>query len=138
MSKRIIHWFTYNVALGLLPFFASVLLRHFAGVPVEQSFMRSPELLFFSLLLCSVTLGDLSNLKGQRSSLLLSLLYSSTLLGAIFSAVLYGSFLQDNIVNGSGSPFQSRVLTISIWMALIFFALTTITQIAIARKETHK
>ena len=138
MAKRIIHWFTYNVVLGLLPFLASIILHFFAGKPIVDSIVSSPELLFFSLLVCSVTLGDLSNLNTKKATLPVTLMYSSSLLGAVFSAILYGSFLQDSILNGLGSAFQTRVLAMSVWMSLVFLFLTTIAQIAIARKEANR
>lgn len=53
-----LRWFVFTLAMGLLPFGFSALLQTLRGVPPAE-WQNSPELLFFSVMVCASQLGGI-------------------------------------------------------------------------------
>lgn len=93
-----LRWYVFTVAMGLLPFGFSALLQTLRGVPPGE-WQNSPELLFFSVMLCAVQLGGIFDTLSQRPPVgrlrksLLSFAFAFFLLAAVLSAGLYGVYI---------------------------------------------
>lgn len=93
-----LRWFVFTITFGLLPFGFSVLLQalHGSGAGPWQN---SPELLFFSVMVCSAQMAEIftslttsSGLLKRRRSLL-SWMFCVFLIGGVCSAMLYGVYV---------------------------------------------
>nr|MDQ3831115.1 hypothetical protein [Candidatus Tectomicrobia bacterium] len=87
---RLVRWCVYNLLFALLPLGIVTLILYLYGNLTLQEMANSSEILFFTLMVNATALGDLneSDIAGHRT---LSLLFKSVLLlGAMFSAILYG------------------------------------------------
>ena len=60
-----LRWFLFTIAMGLLPFGFSGLLRSLRGVPPEK-WQNSPELLFFSVMVSASQLGGIFDTLSKR------------------------------------------------------------------------
>lgn len=93
-----LRWFVFTIAMGLLPFGFSVLLQALRGVPPHE-WQNSPELLFFSVMVCAAQLGGIFDTISARGRFgrprhaLLSFAFGFFLLAAILSAGLYGVYV---------------------------------------------
>lgn len=122
---------------ALLPLGAGLLLRALAGKFTTETLANSPEILFFSLMVSATALGDLSELAEPLGwDLTIRVLRSALFLGAMFSAILYGSFLYDRVIGPGSEGFRLRLLQVSAWLAVVFFTVSTIAEILLARIES--
>lgn len=149
-----LRWFVFTISTGLLPFGFSALLQTLRGIPPGQ-WQNSPELLFFSVMLCAGQLGGIfdtlshgPSLEGARKTLL-SFAFGFFLLAAILSAGLYGvyvdhergirmcqgastSFTSPGSPNaghcGEGLDFQTNLYNVSIVIAGIVGSFGTVTE----------
>lgn len=93
-----LRWYVFTIALGLLPFGFSATLQTLRGVPPSQ-WQNSPELLFFSVMLCAAQLGGIFDTlsqgppPGRLHRSLLGFAFGLFLLAAILSAGLYGVYI---------------------------------------------
>jgi hypothetical protein len=86
-------WFVFTIVFGLLPFGCSILLQQFEH-PGAATPENSPELLFFSIMVCAAGLGELSGFRhraGWRKPVLGSA-FGLLLVCAIVSAVVFGVY----------------------------------------------
>jgi hypothetical protein len=86
-------WFVFTIVFGLLPFGCSFLLQQFEH-PGAATPENSPELLFFSIMVCAAGLGELSGFRhrvGWRKPVLGSA-FGLLLVCAIVSAVVFGVY----------------------------------------------
>ena len=128
-----VRWFTYNLAFALLPLASNLLLRALAGRSHDHSLL-SAEVLFFALMVSATALGDLADVSSHISGgWILALCRSSLLLGAILSAILYGSFLYDTLLSKGLPAFRERVFEFSKWLAVALFVLSTLVEMLLAR-----
>ncbi len=136
MLARLNRWFTFAVAFALLPFATSLLFRRLAGVLTTDAVQQSPELLFFSLMICASALGDLHELTsvvGKDS--VMRVLSSALLLGAAFAGILYGGFVYAGLPNQASGTFQRNLFQLSLMLAPTSLFVGTVVQIMIARTE---
>lgn len=139
MANRLVRWFTYNVTFALLPLACSLLLRALAGKLNIEDVAKSPEVLFFSLIVCATALGDLSEVaKPIGRDITLKIFRSVLLFGAVFSAILYGSLLYDTAIGPGSAAFRSRLLTVSVLMAVAFFILSTVVEAILGKIEDRQ
>lgn len=111
-----LRWYVFTVALGLLPFGFSATLQTLRGVPPSQ-WQNSPELLFFSVMLCAAQLGGIFDTLsrgprlGRLRKSLLSFAFGFFLLAAILSAGLYGVYIDHErevrMCQAANTPFTS-------------------------------
>src|SRR5262245_23367550 len=134
MSKRVIHWFTYSVAFALLPLAFGLMFRAIANRPGDTS-STCTELLFFSLMICATSLGDINLITRPVTDLFLQVLHGFLMLGAVGSACLYGGLLMENIAHSSQTQAKTSLLGIAFSLALIFLIFGAISQVFIARIE---
>lgn len=139
MGKSLVRWVTYNLAFALIPLIAAVTLRALNGTLTTQAVANSPEILFLSLMVSATAVGDISEIVVPIGWDLRFRVFSSCLLlGAIWSAILYGGLLYDTII-GPGSPsFQSRLLTLSIITATVLCLVSTIVEALLGRIKDEK
>jgi hypothetical protein len=134
MGKRLVRWFTYGIAFALLPLLASVLIHFFLGKMSFDTVSRSPEILFFSLMVNATALAELSELgKVKVHDALVSGLSSALLLGVVMSAMLYGAFLFATVAESVKPDFAWRVFLVSLGLALVSFFIATASQIFLGK-----
>jgi NO-binding membrane sensor protein with MHYT domain len=136
VASRLVRWFTFTVLFALLPLGVTILLRKLTGTFTIRALEDSPEILFFALMICATSLGDMQALRtAVGKDLPLLVLWSALLLGSVFSAILYGSLAYDKLVTGGTEAFQQNLLSVSVLVAVIFFVLALIVQILLSRIE---
>ncbi len=136
LAKRIIRWLTYDTIFALLPLGMSVLLLFLADKLSIDALTKSPELLFFALMISVNSMKDMHELSaiiGQ--DIVFAIFNSALLLGAVSSAILYGILLYDNIIGLGLSSFREKLLWISIGLSLVMFILGTLAEFFIGRIE---
>lgn len=90
-KTKIFRWLTYNVLFAFIPVGFFVLARVLLMQDVTvQNFSRTPELLFFSLMLSGTALGDLSD-NAPLQSVHLLLLKSALFVTTVLSTLLYAT-----------------------------------------------
>jgi hypothetical protein len=93
-----LRWFVFTLAMGLLPFGFSALLQTLRGVPPGQ-WQNSPELLFFSVMVCASQLGGIfetlarGHVHGRVRGTLLRFGFGFYLIAAILASGLYGVYI---------------------------------------------
>jgi hypothetical protein len=120
----------------LIPLAASVAIRWLTAKLTWNEIASSPEILFFTLVVCASAMGDLSEstaLIGRTVTA--SALYSAFLLGLISSAILYGCLLYDGIAGPGSVGFRLQLLRMSVVLAAVFFLVSTIAEIYLGRNE---
>ncbi|WP_414583120.1 hypothetical protein [Scytonema sp. PCC 10023] len=60
---------------------------------------------------------------------------SALLLGAVTSAILYGSLLYDSIIGPGSENFRERLLWVSIGLPLVMYILGTLVEVLIGKIE---
>lgn len=97
-----LRWFLFTIAFGLLPFSLSMLLNEFGRGRVGTA-LTSPALLFFAVMVCAAQVsGLLVTLSGEEQITpsrrdLLSACFGVFLLGGVFSAMLYGVYVNHEL-----------------------------------------
>jgi hypothetical protein len=119
---------------ALLPLAAAVTLQALNRTLTTQAVANSPEILFFALMVSATAMGDISEITIPVGwDLRFRVFWSCLLLGAIWSAVLYGGLLYDSII-GPGSPsFKLRLLVLSIIVAVLLFVVSTVVEALLGR-----
>ncbi|WP_414583121.1 hypothetical protein [Scytonema sp. PCC 10023] len=62
LAKRIISWLTYDTIFALLPLGISIPLTTLAGKLSIEAFTKSPEILFFSLMISANSMRDINEI----------------------------------------------------------------------------
>lgn len=139
MKERILRWIKYNLIFALLPLGVSILFRFLVDKLSFDSLSNSPELLFFSIMVSATSLDDISEIKKYYSKLdfTIKILGSALLFGAIWSAILYGTFLYDSLVVNNELSIRESLFKISIYMGIALFIISTSVQIIIGKIESH-
>jgi len=133
--KRLINWFTFGVCFALLPLLFAWIFRALAGKDSLEANSDFPEILFFSVMVCSTTISDIRGANKQQSwSNYFLALESILTLGAIVSAGLYGGIRFASILNPS-IAFRMQLLTYSILLTIALFLCSTASQIMISTVE---
>lgn len=138
MADRLISWTTFNLIFALLPFCASVSIHALNGSLSADTIAKSPELLFYILMICAAALSDLSDsspLGHYHIDLALKLVRVFLLVGAISSAFFYGAFVFNEVIGPSDDEFRLRLLYPSIWASICFSVICLVVQIMIELAE---
>ena len=134
LATRLIRWFTFNVSFALIPLVCALFLRHMINGLTWQDVADSPEILFFALIISSTALGDISDMRKQvGNDLKFQIFWSALLLGAIFSAILYGSFLYDKLAAHQSRAFRDNLMKVSILLSASLLACSTLVESLIGR-----
>jgi MFS family permease len=134
VTKRLTRWVTYSVLFALIPLISALLLRFFADKLSFAALSRSPELLFFSLMLNATSLGDLTDVSLQKKHHdMIGIFRSAFLIGAVVSSILYGSLLVENVFELHDSRFTAKLFWVSIGLAILSGILGTTAQVFLAR-----
>ena len=130
--KRLINWFLFNVCFALLPLISVWFFRALAGKSAVKTIDDFPEILFFSLMVCATTVGDLRGLeKPAKWNKTFLVLESALLLGAVGSAILYGGLRFAGIINPEVS-FRESLLGYSMLITILLFFLSLTSEILIS------
>jgi hypothetical protein len=115
-------WFLFHVFVGAIPILVSVLFpRLFAGHAFGLP--KSSEVLFLTLMLSSLTFGDVFEAVATDGLTNIRLgLIALLFLGVILSLLLYGA---NNISPSTDEPF---ILEIAVCLAALFFIVGTLVQ----------
>jgi hypothetical protein len=136
MLVRLNRWFTFAVAFALLPFVTSILFRRLAGVLTIDAVQQSPELLFFSLMICAAALGDLNEFTAiVGKDPVMRVLGSAMLIGAAFAGILYGGFVYAALPGQTSGLFQRNLFQLSLILAPTSLFVATVVQVMIAKTE---
>ena len=140
MKERILRWIKYNLIFALLPLGVSIFFRTLLNKLSLESLSNSPELLFFSIMVSATALDDISELKkiNTRLDFTIKLFGSALLFGAIWSAILYGTFLYDSLAIKTELSIRNSLFKISIYMGIALFILSTSVQIILGKIEGQK
>ena len=139
MARRLVRWFTFNIAFALLPLGAAVLIRSLAGKLTREALANSPEILFFALMISATAVGDLVAVsKPEDNGTVFQILWSALLLGAVSAALLYGVFLYASIMNPAASDFRVGLWSISKWLAVTFAIVSTLAEAWIGHMEASQ
>jgi len=134
--KRLGYWLLYNILFALMPLGISMFFHWLAHHAVRTEIAKSPEVLFFSVMVAITTHGDIvQNGKLIEELLWVGLCRSALLIGAIFSAILYGGLMVDLVFKNGELGFASGVLQTSLYVAAALFLISLFIQVAIGRKE---
>jgi hypothetical protein len=135
LRRRLIRWFFFSFLFALVPLLAVLLIRFLAGQLNLQALQEnSSEILFFALMICVTSLGDLNDLiepVGKDD-----LLYGLSLFfvfGAVISAVLYGTFIFELLVGSNIVGFRRGLMWLSIGLGVVLFIVGTLVQVLLAR-----
>lgn len=135
--KKFINWILFNVCFAFLPLLSVWFFRSLAGKNTVEAPNDFPEILFFSLMVCASTVCDLRGIeKPTRWTMVLSVLESALLLGAVGSSIVYGGLRFATIINPSVS-FRTQLLAYSIVMTVILFLLSVVSEIMLALLATE-
>lgn len=121
-----------TVPFALLPLIATFVVRHLTGAELV---VNPQELLFFTFMICAITVGDLIEIIGSgNSTSFLVLILAVFIMGASWCILLYAMVsyraLQPNApVSGTVMLSNSKIL------AVTFFILGTLVQLAYAKWE---
>jgi hypothetical protein len=130
--KKFLNWLLFNVFFALLPLISVWFFRSLAGQSTVSTLNDFPEILFFSLMVCATTVGDLRGLeKPARWNRTFLVLESALLLGAIGSAILYGGLRFAGIIRPDVS-FHATLLSYSLALTVLLFLLSLTSEILIA------
>jgi hypothetical protein len=139
LAKRLIRWFTYNLLFALLPLFAALFLRSLADKLTGEIVANSPEILFFALMVSATAMGDLSGIATPVGwDVTLKILGSALLLGAVWSAILYGCLLYDSIIGPGSIAFRSQLFKVAVGLAIGLFLLSTTVEVILGRIEGNR
>ena len=139
MARRLVRWFTFNIAFALLPLGAAILIRSLSGKLTREALANSPEILFFALMISATAVGDLLAVpKPEDNGIVFQILWSALLLGAVFAALLYGVFLYVSIMNPAASDFRVGLWGVSVWLAVTFAIVSTLAEAWIGQMEASQ
>ncbi len=134
MGARLVRWFTYAVIFALLPLGTSVLIHYSFQKLTFDAVARSPELLFFSLMINATCLGEFADLKKKsRFDIVPTLIWSALLVGVVLSAILYGGFMFATVAESINPQFLTRVFGIALVLALFSLIHATLGQVFLAQ-----
>lgn len=139
MVKRLVRWITFNVIFALFPLITALLFRDLAGKLTTDDIAKSPEILFFALMVSATALGDLFEIFPSVGwDALLVIMGAILFIGAVFSAILYGGLVYNSMIETGAESFRSRLLFYSLFLAIGLFAVSTATEVMLGRIEGKK
>ena len=135
MAKRMLRWTFFNLLFALMPLFVVLTLQWLAGkLSISTLENSSTEILFFTLMVSVTVAGDVGEMyrRMEKDSLIYALMMFF-ILSSVFSSVLYGFLHFDLLIGANIIGFRSRLMWLSIAMAITLFLAGTITQIFLAK-----
>jgi hypothetical protein len=136
ISQRLIRWFTYNFIFALIPIAASLAIHGLAGQLTFVALVNSPEILFFALMVGATASGDISEVSAPLEHDIQFRLFKSFLLvGTAVAALFYGVFIYDSVINPVPTIFRSRLLLVSIGLAVVMFGVSTAVEAILGKIE---
>lgn len=129
LTKRFVTWLFFSVVFALLPFLINVILLFLHNKLTFHRAIETPELLFFSIMICATTVNDLFQLSAKvEQDVKIHFFLLVFFLGAVFSAILYGVFCFDSITaqpSAAPSVFKTRlsILSTIISIGILIFGL---------------
>lgn len=116
-----------------------VFIRHLTGTLSRGTIANSPEILFIVLMISATGAGDLGDLvPPKRLAVICKCLRMTLSFGALVAAALYGVLAYDLVAKADLAISRARLLSASIWLAVIFLSVGLIAQIIAAKIESGK
>ena len=126
--RKFINWIVFHAIFALFPLLSVWFFRSLLSKTTVESVHDFPEILFFSLVVCASTVGDLRSVdKPKRWTITFWILEAALLIGAIGSAILYGGIRFASIINPE-IGFRAQLIRQSIWLTILLFALSVTAQ----------
>lgn len=133
--ERFIYWFCFNIAIASLPLLMVWLMKLISGLKIIDKNNDLPELLFFSLVFCISTVGDIEIRKNSQIDYIKFLILKLILLvGAILSSIMYGAVKIAATLN-SNFQIQSSAFWLIIFSIIFLFGLSIISQVFITKSD---
>jgi hypothetical protein len=127
LFDRLTKWFTYAILFALLPFGISWGLRLLHGVTSIDWMYRSPEVLFFCVMLCATALGDINEVSSKAPpTRKLKVARIFLLLFGFVSATLYGALALDTLEGPGHAVFQRNLFWSSVVFATVLAGIATV------------
>lgn len=123
-----------HVIFALTPLIASLVVHWCGDKLSEIGWSIVPEIVFFSLMVSVSAFADvleISEVLGR--DLFLTLTGLALLLGAVWSAAMYGVYVYGHLLSEPTSIFQLRFLFCAKVVAVVLFALSVSVEIMISR-----
>lgn len=135
MARRLVRWFFFNLLFALTPLTVVLVIKSLLGqLSFEAMEDNLSEILFFSLMVSVTALDDLDEIISVfKNDLIMASLKLFLIFGAVWSAMLYSIFMLDSAVNLNFEGFRSRLLSMSIAVAIILFLVSTTAECIVAR-----
>lgn len=128
--KRFVNWIFFNFLFALIPLVSAWILRVLVGKPIFDLNNDYPEFLFFSLMVCATTVGDLRYEKSKSEStgylVIELLLFFFVVAIAIFFGALKFMSLTD-----PDSTSQRTSMSGILYFAFVVFIVSLLTQISL-------
>lgn len=132
MADRMAKWIIYTIVFAFIPISISLLFTYLSDVPRNvYDFMG--EILFFTIMVSSTSLSDISKLNRMVRDFVLSIFIGVFIILVVTCSVLYGSILYGQMINITTEIFNSRVFYISVILSIISAVLGTIIQFFLGR-----
>jgi hypothetical protein len=137
MANRLAKWVLFTVLFAILPITISLLLTYLTGSE-KNIYDFSTEVLFFTIMIGSVSLSDLVGLNRIVKDVILTLFIGFFILMVLYSSIMYGSLLYANIMVLEVELMKERIFLISSLLALLSCALGTVIQVLLNKTGATK
>lgn len=133
MQKRILRWLVYNFLFALTPLATVIVIRLLvANLTIQSMQDNLSEVLFFSLMICVTSLSDVQDVSNsEKHDSYIDGLRMFFIFGAVWSSILYGVFLFDQIIGSSIPIFRFRLMWLSFMLAIGVFLVSVAVQVFI-------
>ena len=134
--KKFINWLVFHAIFALFPLLSVWFFRSLLSRTAIETIHDFPEILFFALMVCASTVGDLRGLdRPPRWKKTFLILEAALLVGAVGSAILYGGIRFVGIMEPEVT-FRTHLLTYSILLTTLLFLTSLTAQILLALVES--
>lgn len=132
--KRLIRWFVVNVLFALTPLIASLVIHWCADKLPISGWAIVPEIVFFSVMISVTAFTDILEISEVIGwDVFLTFTGLALLVGAVWSAVMYGVFVYGHVLTMPTPTFQYRFLYCAKSVAVVLFALSVAVEVFISR-----
>jgi hypothetical protein len=139
VGNKLFRWIVFNLVLALFPLGATLFVHSLTGKLTYTVLVNSPEILFLALTVSATALRDLyESAPFLRKEMIYNVLYYALFLGLIMSAVFYGLFILDSIINPDTPGLRAALLKYSIALTLLLSSCSAITVVLLSRIEAKQ
>lgn len=119
---------------ALTPFLASLLVHWLGDRLPESAWSMAPELVFFSVMVSVTAFTDVVEMAEAIGwDGFLTFAGAGLLLGAVWSAIMYGIYLYAHVLSSPSATFQYRFVLCVDTVAVVMLALSVSVEVFISR-----